>query len=249
MNPTLWLLGRLSGGLLLAAGWAGWARAVDGVIEISQERVLAGSISPGDLPGFPITIAKGGSYRLTGNLVVPVKDARGFHILADDVSLDLNGFSIRCEKVSSGETLACRSTGRDGTTGAGIGIVIEGRNARISNGTVRHFGSGGVYAMQVGSSYILDRVSVHDNFGYGLESRGDGQVLACNFRDNTGYGIVGAAHSLTVLDTMTESNSMGGLIDQGAGIRLGTSAFDDGITAVAVTLLTCVADGITSRCP
>jgi hypothetical protein len=42
--------------------------AVDGVIEINQSRALAGGVTPGDAPGFPVTISARGSYRLTGNL-------------------------------------------------------------------------------------------------------------------------------------------------------------------------------------
>ena len=44
---------------------------VDGVVYIDQNRAAAGGITPGDLAGFPVTIAQSGSYRLSGNLTVP----------------------------------------------------------------------------------------------------------------------------------------------------------------------------------
>jgi hypothetical protein len=78
--------------VLAFAVFAGNLYAVDGVVLIDQARALAGSITPGDAPGFPVTISQPGSYRLSGNLRVP--SAIGIEITADDVSIDLNGFAI-----------------------------------------------------------------------------------------------------------------------------------------------------------
>src|SRR5882757_4036016 len=68
--------------------------AVDGVILIDQTRALAGSVTPGDTPGFPITLSQAGSYRLTGNLTVPNASTAAISIGADNITIDLNGFSI-----------------------------------------------------------------------------------------------------------------------------------------------------------
>ena len=56
--------------LLVILALATPAFGVDGVIEISQARALAGGINPVDTPGFPITIDQSGSYRLTSDLNV-----------------------------------------------------------------------------------------------------------------------------------------------------------------------------------
>src|SRR5688572_26812572 len=66
-------------------------RTGDGVVLINQNRAVNGGVTPGDAPGFPITISRPGSYRLASNL-----NASGLviEIVADGVSLDLNGFSI-----------------------------------------------------------------------------------------------------------------------------------------------------------
>jgi len=53
---------RLLWGCLLAA-IPGSLFAVDGVVLIDQSHALAGSITPGDAPGFPVTITQPGSYR------------------------------------------------------------------------------------------------------------------------------------------------------------------------------------------
>src|ERR1700760_2943950 len=68
--------------------------AVDGVVLIDQSHALAGNITPGDSPGFPVTISQPGSYRLTGNLTVPDANTTAIQITADGVTIDLNGFSI-----------------------------------------------------------------------------------------------------------------------------------------------------------
>ena len=61
------------------------AYAADGVVLIDQTIVAASG-------GFPYVIKKPGSYRLDGNLSVTASDA--IHIVSDDVTLDLAGFSI-----------------------------------------------------------------------------------------------------------------------------------------------------------
>jgi hypothetical protein len=69
------------------------AFAVDGIVLIDQNRALAGNVTPGDAPGFPVTITQPGSYRLSGNLSAGAAD--GIVVAADDVTLDLNGFNLR----------------------------------------------------------------------------------------------------------------------------------------------------------
>jgi hypothetical protein len=66
--------------------------------------------------GFPYKITKPGSYKLTSNLVVPA-GVDGIDILSQDVTLDLNGFSITGPVVCTGDDPAtCPSA----TTGIGI---------------------------------------------------------------------------------------------------------------------------------
>ncbi len=144
------LLGILSVSAPLILTLAGPVHAVDGVIEINQARALAGSVTPGDLPGFPVTISQPGSYRLTGNLVLtsltgPVCGPTRFggssvcviDVESGNVSLDLNGFEIV----------------------SGVGAVFAGDepNTTVMNGTIR---SGGQLAVQVGAGSRLERLQV-----------------------------------------------------------------------------------------
>lgn len=65
--------------------------AVDGVVEINQDSALAGGVTPGDSPGFPITLSQAGSYVLTSNLVLNSGGVHGIELTASHVTLDLNG--------------------------------------------------------------------------------------------------------------------------------------------------------------
>ncbi len=104
---------------------------------IDQNKVLAGSVTPGDAPGFPLTISQPGSYKLTSNLYVPA-GSDGIQITADNVTLDLNGFTVLGTATCSqnGSTLAVTCSQMQGN-----GVYAEGRkHAAVKNGTVRGFG-------------------------------------------------------------------------------------------------------------
>src|SRR4051794_26927322 len=98
--------------------------AVDGVVLIDQNRALAGNLTPGDTPGFPITISAAGSYRLSGNLTISDANTSAIVITAENVTLDLNGFAILGPVVCTVpvETTVCNSSG----TGVGIAGGVAG---------------------------------------------------------------------------------------------------------------------------
>ena len=79
----------LRGWLAILAALALPVYAVDGVALINQNAALAGNVTPGDAPGFPVMISVSGSYRLSGNLTVPDANTPAFHISADNVTIDL----------------------------------------------------------------------------------------------------------------------------------------------------------------
>ena len=127
----------MAAGLLVVTGMPSYG--VDGVIEINQARAEAGDVTPGDIPGFPVTISEPGSYRLTGNLTVPDADTTAISITEADVTLDLNGFAILGPTTCSGSPTSCSSTG----VGKGITQNSTG-NVAVVNGTVTGMGSEGI---------------------------------------------------------------------------------------------------------
>jgi hypothetical protein len=170
-------------GTLLAL--AGNVHAVDGVILIDQAKALAGNVTPGDAPGFPVTLSRGGSYRLSGNLTVADADTGGILITAPNVTLDLNGFSVlgpvHC--IYNGAEVFCDFTG----SGVGILSNVPGMNeyegSAITNGVVRGFGNHGV---SLGSGALIDRLRVIGNGGDGIRA----------------YAAVAITHSLAVYNRL-----------------------------------------------
>src|SRR4051794_7931986 len=86
---------------VLMAASSTWA--VDGVIEINEAAAQAGGVTPGDAPGYPVTISlnvitsKAGSVRLTGPLsLTNFVSADAIVVDSPNVSVDLNGFTINC---------------------------------------------------------------------------------------------------------------------------------------------------------
>lgn len=112
---------------LFIAGSVATVFAVDGVVLIDQTRALAGNVTPGDAPGFPVTITQPGSYRLSGNLNVPA-DAFGIVIQSDHVTIDLNGFRIAGE--GGGLGIATLNN-------FNVGLPLSG--IAVRNGTITHF--------------------------------------------------------------------------------------------------------------
>jgi hypothetical protein len=91
-----------------------------------QLKAMAGNITPGDTPGFPVTISQPGSYRLDSNLTVPDVNTTAILITANNVTLDLNGFSIigstQCMYYIHAGNVKIFVTGCN-TTGTGVGVL------------------------------------------------------------------------------------------------------------------------------
>lgn len=152
---------------LLAAFPAG---AAEGVVEINQARALAGGVTPGDAPGFPVTISATGSYRLTSNLDVRAQpspqDVTAIVVSASGVTVDLGGFSIlgptECAEPFSfpNPSVSCKSTG--GGRGVDAG---DQRDVTVLNGNIRGMGSVGVAG---GSSTRIENLHVRSNGWAGI---------------------------------------------------------------------------------
>jgi hypothetical protein len=150
--------------VLLCAGLSSNMYAVDGVVLIDQNRALAGNVTPGDSAGFPVTISVAGSYRLAGNLTVPNANTTALSITADNVTIDLNGFSIVGPTVCSGNPLFCSPTG------TGVGVDARSQfSITVINGSVRGMGNTGIYA---GYGAHIEKVSVMSNGQDGIAVSG-----------------------------------------------------------------------------
>jgi len=230
--------------------------AVDGVVLIDQNHALAGNITAGDAPGFPVTLSQPGSYRLTSNLTVADANTTGIQIMANNVTLDLNGFSIIGPVVCTSSPATCPAVG--------TGIGIEAQNSlpgrpgpsgvRVFNGTVRGMGSSGLLMVGAGSS--VERMQVTNNAGAGIivagsvldtsiTANGSFGVLAiivrgCNITDNHGDGIVLDAAGGVANDNIASFNGGHGILSPNGSVtsntmvrnvRFGISAVCPGVIA------------------
>ena len=179
--------------LSLLGGLAGHALAVDGVIEINHERALAGGITPGDAPGYPVTITEPGSYRLTGNLDVTF-DRAGITIQASDVTLDLNGFVVFSPGGSFDD-----------------GIQASSSNIEVRNGSVEGFSRHGVFT-NTNASVRLIGVRVRGSGATGFDIQGsDNLIQECQANDNGGQGFRTGGRSL-VIDSLAKGNESVALV-------------------------------------
>ncbi len=205
--------------------------AVDGVIEINQARALAGTITPGDAAGFPVTLSETGSYRLTGNLTVPDENTTAIEIAADHVTLDLNGFGILGPGTATG-------------TGFGIKALTAQEHTVVINGTVRGMGSSG---MNLKSFSRVERVDASHNGYDGIRVQSGSLVLSsiaysngwagiavgfdstisfCVARGNH-YGIYAEADS-TIFNNTTNENVSHGIYFIGGSTVRGNTSVDNG---------------------
>ncbi|HEX4826211.1 MAG TPA: right-handed parallel beta-helix repeat-containing protein [Candidatus Polarisedimenticolaceae bacterium] len=171
--------------------------AVDGVIEINQSRALAGGITPGDGPGFPVQISVSGSYRLTSDL----NGAAGFDgidVAADNVTIDLNGFTIY---------------GLAGGITDGISLGVS-KNVEIKNGTVRGFTRDGIFTAAASQFIRVINVRVIGNLTFGIDLEGQGNTIEGCTALNSNTGMRAFDGSL-VTDSVARGNSSFGLVLNG----------------------------------
>jgi len=142
------------------------------------------------ISSLPFTIDTSGSYYLTQSLA----GSTGITIDVDDVTLDLNGFSL---------------TGVD-PSGHGINVTTAptGRvNVTIQNGTVRDWDLTGVNAGDATNSQVLDLHIQGNREGLSL---GQGKVVRCTVSDSEFNGIT--AFDSTITRCTARGNGVTGII-------------------------------------
>ena len=197
-------------GLAFASSVLAWsAAASDGAVEISQIAALAGGVTASDGPGFPVTLDAPGSYILTSMLEVP-SGFDGIEVLADDVSIDLNGFTIRGPLICTGSppALSC-------PTGTGRGIRSTAQATRVARGSVTGFADGGV---DLAAMSLVTEILSYGNARYGIQVGDQSQVKHARANGNGGDGIVAGADSLVLGNAATGNNDVGIVLAVGAGV-------------------------------
>jgi hypothetical protein len=175
-------------GLIILLASAPAALAVDGTVLINQSTITNGLTGCPTGGHFPIVICQSGSYRLSGNVTVPDANTSAIQIGADNVTLDLNGFSILGPVGCGGNPVTCT---QGSAAAVGIGNLFGNSNITVSNGTIR--GLGGYGILLSGSGILIERVKAANNGIDGINVGGtfDTIITLCQAVSNGRSGIVG----------------------------------------------------------
>lgn len=170
-----------------------------------DETVLINQATVLDAGGFPFKITTPGSYKLIGNLVVPANTS-GIVIQSNDVTLDLNGFSITGAIVCDNQGNNCVPSPINETTGVEAIFGAAGNifTVTIKNGHVRGFSRG---VSTFGG--IVEEITAQSNFIAGISAE-DAVVRRNNASRNHGAGITGI--NSVVTENVANSNQGNGFI-------------------------------------
>ncbi|MCF8055840.1 MAG: right-handed parallel beta-helix repeat-containing protein [Desulfocapsa sp.] len=136
----------------------------------------SGKIVGTEIVSLPYTISASGFYCITKNLKA---SSNGIIVAANDVTIDLLGFTITGPGKSSGEN---------------HGVRIEGRsNVEIRNGTIANFGKNAVYENSTdGKNHRVLNMRLLNNGHNGISLNGwNHAVKECTVADNGFIGIWG----------------------------------------------------------
>jgi len=116
-----------------------------------------------DAPGYPVSLNRSGSYKLTSNLNVPAGSV-GVVINATGVTLDLNGYKIVgpgvCTRNDTTYFVGCAPATLDASGTIGVQFMKGGNVLR--NGAIQGFATGVLYK---GSDHLEDLIVSHNMRG------------------------------------------------------------------------------------
>jgi hypothetical protein len=181
-------LGLAAVGARAATGAEKIKPTADGVALIDQSTILAAG-------GFPYHVTEPGSYRLIGPVTAPALTPNGFNlgrleailIEADDVSLDLNGFTVRGGGVDQN------------TAPAGTPAIRGGSNIRaaaVRNGVVVSEEGRGITLAGIGS--VVEGIRYHGQNFIGPISVGPRALVRGNTIGDGGTNVVCGPSSTVV---------------------------------------------------
>jgi len=114
----------------------------DGEILLTHAKALAGNVTPGDTPGYPITISIPGKFELASNLFI-APNTFGIQVTRANVTIDLNGFLM------------------EGSNVAWYGIAGGVDGVTVRNGTIANFEFDGI--VTTGDRWVVKDMQVVDN--------------------------------------------------------------------------------------
>jgi len=162
------------------------AFAIDGQGLINQSTVMAAG-------GFPYVISNPGSYKLSGNLNVTTSVGSAIRVMANNVTLDLDGFQIAC-------TMACSGSVAVGIDAGFTFATPTFSNLAVKNGTVQGFQFGVFIRWDASVTDLF----VSGNLLDGITMGNGGVIARCVANSNGGAGI--NVDNATVSDSRADGN-------------------------------------------
>jgi hypothetical protein len=206
-------------------GWGAAAALAIALVAVIAGAVRAGPLDPPGAPGstpgvrlpgtpitqpgsFPIVINQPGSYYLAEN-ITGVSGQDGIDIAANDVTLDLNGFTVK------------------GVVGSlhGINVSLE-NDVVIRNGTVTGWGQNGINTVS-GTHGRIEGIIASSNAGDGITFGFTYSVL----RDCQAYGNGNRGATIFGSSSLIEHCSFSNNVGQGAQVTGGVNRIADNLFA------------------
>jgi parallel beta-helix repeat protein len=155
------------------------------------------------ISSIPYTISQPGSYYLTSNLT-PASDLPGITVFADNVTIDLNGFTLR---------------GFAGSTNGGIDAQA-GDGLVVRNGAIQGWGYVGVSA--AGNTAVIEDLVLTDGTGFGIIVSGGSVVRNVDISGGQ-FGITVFGKDNLVADNVVTGATVRGIeLSAGGGPGSGT---------------------------
>jgi hypothetical protein len=194
-----------------------------------------------------ITISQPGSYYLTGNLLIlPGGSGDGILIASDNVTIDLNGFTIN----STVTPAAGSGIGYSGVPSSDGYIFVN--NISIRNGFIRSSTAsvleGGSYVLQPGAGFVtgigttnlymvsssidIDNITVSGINGDGIYPSFYSSSTVRNSHASGGYG---SGIVATLIENCTASSRLGAISGRVVRSSEGTSSLGVGVEALIAT--------------
>jgi parallel beta-helix repeat protein len=203
--------------MLFTFGIAQSASAMETEVMLNQDLAMKGGVTPGDGPGFPITITQPGRYVLTSNLY-PAANEIGIEIKVHDVTLDFNGFRLHGSGQASdgirGDVFDT-ATIMNGVIAGFNGLAINGHNfwivenMRVLANTV---------GIKLGDFARVQKSTITINQGFGINC-GEGCHVEGNVISRNYEGV--HINSGTVLGNTITHNQFLGIAAAGASSKIG----------------------------
>ncbi len=213
------------------------ADLLDG-LEASDIIAAAGVDNRTPISSIPFTISESGSYYMTGNLTNTSANGDGIIIDADDVSLDLGGFTLSSPLDRRANPLPTR-TGDDG-----IVVLGDQDNIHIFNGTVYGWGGDGINALNADHS-IFERLKVSYNGGDGLVADFGAVISHVTASYNGLDGIEGDDGTVIVFSTAIGNGDNGIQTSEGSHVAHSTG-FDNESDGIDVATGSTVTNSVAS---